>query len=48
MEMVVVVRDGLDIVWDLLLKILVDFARVDRDVVFANSINSCNVHPGLH
>lgn len=48
MKVVVVVSDGLNVVWNFGLKFLVDLARLDGNVVFANSVDSCDVHPGLH
>ena len=48
MEMVVVVSNGLDIVWDFLFEFLVELAWVDGDIIFADSVDAGCVHPGLH
>lgn len=47
-QMIVIVRDGLNVIGDFGFELRIDFAGVDGDVVFSDGVDACDVHPGLH
>lgn len=48
MQMIVIVRNGLNIIGDFGFELRIDFAGVDGDVVFSDGVDAGDVHPGLH
>lgn len=47
-QMIVIVRNGLNVIGDFGFELRIDFAGVDGDVVFSDGVDACDVHPGLH